>query len=177
MEIDKFINSFLIFFLFAILSSLLYFKFAMQTTQFAKIFNESVNPNVLALKNSLSGFSTIFTANCTNISQIQFCTLKQLPTNDTSTYGVIHNGLNAIANVVISFANIPYRLLLFILLFLLTIINFISLFTSIIAIIPSVFGALNVFNIGWVSIVFTIALLMVVVYLVWKLLEYIHGLI
>jgi len=175
MEIDKFVNSFLIFFLFAILSSILYFHFASQTFGFQKYFNESIEPKVKTLNRSLSGFSEIFNKNCIDLTFTTLCLLNKTATNSTD---LLANAVNGIRNVIVDIINVPLRVIAFILLFNISAVNFISLLIAIIGIIPQIFGILNVFiAFPWVGIIFAIGLLMVIVYLIWKLLEYVHGLV
>jgi hypothetical protein len=175
MEIDKFVNNFLIFFLFAILSSILYFHFASQTFAFQKYFSDSIEPKIKTLNKSLNNFNNVFTNNCIDLTFTKLCVLETVATNSTD---LLANAVNGIRNIIVGIVNVPLRIVVFILLFNMIIINFISLFIAIIGIIPQLFGILNVFSsFSWVGVIILIALLMVIVYLIWKLLEYIHGLV
>ena len=169
---DKFINSFLIFFLFAILSSILYLHFATQTFAFQKYFSENIEPKIRLLNKSLSGFSDVFNKECIDITIFRMCVLKERATNSTD---LLANAVNAIHNLIVNIVNVPLRIFTFVALFFMSVINFISLIIAIILVIPKIFSILDVFAFAWTGIIVLIVLLIVIVYLVWKLIKFIRG--
>jgi len=178
MEIDVFFNRLLIFLLFASLFTTLYLTYATQTDQFKQIFKEKIQPRIINLNISISGLGQVFSQNCTTLSTgLQLCVLKHIPTNDTSIYAGITNSLAGLGNVLIDIVNVPIRIIILFILLMLVIINFIDLMVAIISNITALLVPLDVFNFSWTGIIFLVVLLMVIIYLVWKLLEYVHGLV
>ena len=175
MQIDKFINRFLIFFIFAILSSFLYFHFAFKSLAFYRYFNESIAPKIKTINASLNGFGEIFTNKTIDLTFTKLSLLSEVPTNSSD---ILANAVNSIRNLIVNIVNVPLRIIAFIILFAMIIINFITLFIAIIGVIPQLFNVLNVFSaFSWAAMIPLIVLLMFIVYVVWKILEYLHGMI
>ena len=178
MEIDVFFNRLLIFLLFASLFSTLYLTYATHTDKFKQIFESKIQPKIINLNTSISGLGQIFNQNCTTLSTgLQLCVLKHIPVNDTSIYAGITNSLAGLGNVIIDIVNVPLRIIILFILLMLVIINFVVLMVTVISNITAILLPLDVFNFAWTGIIIMVALLMVIIYLVWKLLEYLHGLI
>ena len=175
MQIDKFINRFLIFFIFAILSSFLYFHFASKSFAFYSYFNQSIEPKIKIINSSLNSFGEIFTNKTIDLTFTKLTILSEVPTNSSD---ILANAVNSIRNLIVNIVNVPLRVIAFMILLAMLIINFITLFVAIIGLIPQLFNILNVFSaFPWVGVIPLIVLLMFIVYLVWKLLEYLHGMI
>jgi hypothetical protein len=180
MEIDKFINSFLIFLLFAILSSMLYLQFAMQTTAFQEIFNQTIKPRIEVLQDNVNATGEVLVKNCTKIpaTSTELCLLKRLPTsNSTGFLSDVANSINLVGNIIINIVNVPLRVIFFILMVILLITNFITLLITLVITLPQFLLGFNILNFSWVGIILIFIGLMILVYVVWKILEYIHGLV
>jgi len=180
MEIDKFVNSFLTFLLFAILSSMLYLQFAMQTTAFQQIFNQTIRPKIEILQDNANATGEVLVKNCTKIpaTNTELCLLKHLPINNSTGFlSDVANSINLIGNVIIDIVNVPLRIIFFIFMIMLLITNFIALLITLIITLPQFLLGFNVLNFSWVNIILIFIGLMVLVYIVWKILEYVHGLI